>query len=210
MSAQLAWCPRCGTQVRADLACPRCGSLPVQAAPDRDTALFEARRPAAAVATQSAWAWATQAPPVVQAQTAPPHHAPPVSEPPAATSSLTTRTPPFGTTGHVSPVPRTQEPWTIRHEMPTPRNEAHHDLVPRPDRPVRARTRLDRLALVAFLAGLAGLGPIAVWLGAWGRSHVRHHPNRAGYGLATAGLWLGVVASVLYVWIALRLIFPYA
>lgn len=221
--SQSPWCPRCRTDIPAGLACPRCGSLPVQASQSGDSALFEANRQAALNVVGAHAGVAPQT--AVHSPPSPP--APPQAPLPAETSAsgashgpgvaaishMSTRSLANAAGGRVSPVPRADEPWTLR-PVPRPdvRSETHsrQDLVPRSDRPVTARKRYDVVAIIALLLGVCGLGPIAALAGIWGRSRVRHHPNRKGYALATVGLWLGLAASVVYVWLALRFMFPVA
>lgn len=223
--SQSPWCPRCRTDIPAGLACPRCGSLPVQASQGGDSALFEANCQAAlnvvgahAGAAPQTAAHAPASPPTSpQAPLTAETSASAASNGPgsAAVSHMSTRSLADAAGGRVSPVPRTDEPWTLR---PVPRPDARagaqrdsrQDLVPRSDRPVTARKRYDVVAIIALLLGVSGLGPIAALAGIWGRSRVRHHPNRKGYALATVGLWLGLAASVVYVWLALRFMFPVA
>jgi hypothetical protein len=198
MPAQTSWCPRCRTAM-AGAACPRCGALPVTAG-DRDATLFEVGREAAAAVVRPAAASAG---------------APAVAPRGAATGGAPLSLRPTqirhrGGNGGVAPVTRAPEPWAL---APAPRPGARHDpgpgIVPRSDRPIRSRQRMDVVAVLALLLGLAGLGPIAVVAGLWGRSRVRHKANRKGYALATTGLWLGFLATVVYAWVAFRVAFPY-
>jgi hypothetical protein len=63
--------------------------------------------------------------------------------------------------------------------------------------------RYSRVAVTAILNGVAGLvllpfaGSLAAILfGLWGRRRVERHPELKGRGLATAGIWLGVIGLV--------------
>lgn len=60
------------------------------------------------------------------------------------------------------------------------------------------KRRTDTIALLAFIFGLCGGGPVAVVLGIWGRRRVHACPARGGYGLASAGMWLGLAATAFY------------
>jgi hypothetical protein len=63
--------------------------------------------------------------------------------------------------------------------------------------------RYSRVAITAVLNGVAGLVLVpfgcslaAILFGLWGRRRVERRPELKGRGLATAGIWLGVVGLV--------------
>lgn len=66
------------------------------------------------------------------------------------------------------------------------------------------RRRNDPVAVAALVSGLLALGPIAMLLGVWGRRRVHARPARGGYALASIGLWLGLAASLVYLWMLLE------
>lgn len=80
---------------------------------------------------------------------------------------------------------------------------------PAPTRPTNTsaapalRRRNDPVAVAALVCGICALGPIAMLLGIWGRRRVHSRPARGGYALASVGLWLGLAASLGYLWMAL-------
>lgn len=65
------------------------------------------------------------------------------------------------------------------------------------------RRRNDPVAVAALVCGILALGPVAMLLGIWGRRRVHARPARGGYALASVGLWLGLAASLVYLWMAL-------
>lgn len=65
------------------------------------------------------------------------------------------------------------------------------------------RRRTDPIAVAALVCGILALGPAAMLLGAWGRRRVHSRPARGGYALASIGLWLGLAATLVYLWMLL-------
>jgi Domain of unknown function (DUF4190) len=66
-----------------------------------------------------------------------------------------------------------------------------------------APARYSRVAITALLNGVAGLVLVpfacslaAILFGLWGRRRVERKPELKGRGLATAGIWLGVLGLV--------------
>jgi hypothetical protein len=66
-----------------------------------------------------------------------------------------------------------------------------------------APARYSRVAITAFLNGIAGLVLVpfgcalaAILFGLWGRRRVERKPELKGRGLATAGIWLGVLGLI--------------
>lgn len=80
---------------------------------------------------------------------------------------------------------------------------------PTPTRPTNTsappvlRRRNDPVAVAALVCGILALGPLAMLLGVWGRRRVHSRPARGGYALASIGLWLGLAATLVYLWLAL-------
>lgn len=69
--------------------------------------------------------------------------------------------------------------------------------------PPTLRRRNDPVAVAALVCGVLALGPIAMLLGVWGRRRVHSRPARGGYALASIGLWLGLAATIAYLWMLL-------